>query len=95
MLVKLLRDNGVDPGDRYNDCGCMIFDLERQDVVCGGSGCGCSAAVLSTYVLELMNQRKLNKVLFVATGALLSPTWIQQGDSIPSIAHAVSLENTP
>ena len=95
ILARLLRDNGVDPGDRYDDCGCMIFDLERQDVVCGGSGCGCSAAVLSAYVLELMNQGKINKVLFVATGALMSPAWIQQGDSIPCIAHAVSLENTP
>lgn len=95
MLARLLRDNNLDPGDRYDDCGCMIFDLERQDVVCGGSGCGCSAAVLSAYVLELMNQKKINRVLFVATGALLSPTWIQQGESIPCIAHAVSLENTP
>ena len=93
ILIRLLKDNGIELGDRYNDCGCMIFDLESQDVVCGGSGCGCSAAVLSSYVLELMNQRKINKVLFVATGALLSPTWIQQGDSIPCIAHAVSLEN--
>jgi len=95
MLKRLLRENGVDPGDRYDDCGCMIFDLERQDVVCGGSGCGCSAVVLSAYILELMNQKKINKVLFAATGALMSPTWIQQGESIPCIAHAVSIENTP
>lgn len=95
MLTRLLRDHGVEPGDRYDDCGCMIFDLERQDVVCGGSGCGCSAVVLSSYVLEMMNQGKLNKVLFIATGALHSPTWVQQGESIPCIAHAVSLENMP
>lgn len=95
ILTRLLKDNGVDPEGRYEDCGCMIFDLERQDVVCGGSGCGCSATVLSAYILELMNQKKLNRVLFVATGALHSPTWIQQGESVPCIAHAVSLENIP
>jgi len=93
MLIRLLKGNGIDVKDRYNDCGCMVFDLEKQDVVCGGSGCGCSAVVLSSYILEMMNQGKLNKVLFVATGALHSPTWVQQGESIPCIAHAVSLEN--
>ncbi len=93
MCIRLLKDIGIDLGDRYNDCGCMIYDLEKQDVVCGGSGCGCSAAVLSTYVLELLNQKKINKVLFVATGALLNTTRTQQGESIPSVAHGVSIEN--
>lgn len=93
MCIRLLKDIGIDLGDRYHDCGCMIYDLEKQDVVCGGSGCGCSAAVLSTYVLELLNQKKINKVLFVATGALLNTTRTQQGESIPSVAHAVSIEN--
>ena len=95
MLIKLLRDSGIDPGERYNDCGCIIFDTENQKVDCGGSGCGCGAAVVSTYVLELMNHKRINKVLFIATGALMNPTWIQQGDSIPSIAHAVCIENPP
>lgn len=93
MCIRLLKDQGIDPKDRYDDCGCIIYDLEHQDVVCGGSGCGCSAAVMSTYVLELMKQKKINKVLFVATGALLNPTWTQQGESIPGIAHGLSIEN--
>ena len=95
MLIRLLKDQDIDPGERYNDCGCMIFDIESQQVDCGGSGCGCSAAVVSTYLLELMNHRKINKVLFIATGALLNPTRMQQGESIPCIAHAVSIENRP
>lgn len=93
MCTRLLKDNDLDFGERYNDCGCLIFDLETQGVDCGGSGCGCSAAVVSAYVLDLMKQKKVNRLLFVATGALHNPTWIQQGESIPGVAHAVCIEN--
>jgi stage V sporulation protein AD len=93
MMERLLGDKGIEAGERYNDCGIMIFDVNNQEVDCGGSGCGCSAAVVSTYVLELLDKRQVNKVLFVATGALMNPTRLQQGDDIPCIAHAVAIEN--
>jgi len=92
MLRELLKRNNIDLKDKHNDCGTMIFDLNRQDVVCGGSGCGCSASVLSAYILEQFSQGLLNRILFVATGALLSPTRMQQGETIPGIAHAVCIE---
>ncbi len=95
LLKELALKENVDLMDRHSDCGVLIFDLETQDVNCGGSGCGCSAAVLSTFVLEKIRQGQLRHVLFVATGALLSPTRIQQGESIPSIAHAVAIEAVP
>ena len=90
LLVKL----GCRISDRFNDCGNMIFDRERQDVHAGGSGCGCSASVLTSYLYNEMTNGNLNRILFVATGALMSPTSIQQGESIPSIAHAVTIQKT-
>jgi stage V sporulation protein AD len=76
----------------HNDCGLMIYDLKEQDVNSGGSGCGCSASVLCSHILKNMRKGKLKKVLFVATGALMSPTSSKQGQPIPGIAHAVLLE---
>lgn len=72
----------------------MIFDMESQDVHAGGSGCGCSAITLAGYLLEQLKTKAINNLLFVATGALLSPTSALQGESIPSIAHAVAISNT-
>lgn len=92
MLVELLKRNGIDTKDKHHDCGTMIFDLNRQDVVCGGSGCACSATVLSSYIMERFRNNQLKRILFVATGALLSPTRIKQGETIPSIAHGVCIE---
>ena len=69
----------------------MLFDLKKQDVHAGGSGCGCSASVLCGYVLNEIQQGKLKNVLFAATGALMSPTVVQQGESIPGISHAVHI----
>ncbi len=77
----------------HNDCGLMIFDLKKQDVNSGGSGCGCSASVLCSHILKRMRKGDLHKVLFVATGALMSPTSTKQGQPIPGIAHAVLLEH--
>ena len=71
----------------------MIFDREKQDVHAGGSGCGCSASVLCSVLLTQLQQGKLKDILFIATGALMSPTSMQQGESIPSIAHLVHLGN--
>lgn len=92
MLRELTSINGIDLKDKHNDCGMMIFDPEKQGVVCGGSGCGCGAAVLSSYILEQMKQGILKRILFIATGALLSPTRTQQGETIPSVAHALCIE---
>lgn len=93
ILIDLMKSDGFNLEENYDDCGCLIFDTETQDTHAGGSGCGCSAVTLAGYVLKLMAQKKLKRVLFVATGALLSPTSTQQGESIPSIAHAVSISN--
>lgn len=78
----------------HNDCGLLIFDLKEQDVNSGGSGCGCSASVVCAHILKEMKRGKLNKVLFVATGALMSSTSAKQGQPIPGIAHGVLLEKS-
>lgn len=91
ILHKLLEKKGYHLGDKHNDCGLMLFDRQKQDVHAGGSGCGCSAAVLCSYILQRMTAHELHDVLFVATGALMSPTTSQQGESIPGIAHLVHL----
>ena len=91
-LMKLLcRKEGIELDQRYIDCGCEIFDVS-QDVHSGGSGCGCSAVSLNGWLLGRMLKGEIRKMLFLATGALMSPTMSQQGESIPGVAHAVSLE---
>jgi stage V sporulation protein AD len=95
IVIDFFEDEGIDLTKNYNDCGCMIYDIEGQDAHCGASGCGCCASVLNGYVLEQMKQKRWNRVLLVATGALMSPTLVTQGESIPSIAHAIVLENPP
>lgn len=77
----------------YKDCGLMIYDLDKQPVQAGGSGCGCSATVTYGHLLKELANGTLNRVLVVATGALLSPLSFQQGESIPCIAHAVAIES--
>lgn len=81
------------PVSNHKDCGELIFDPKTQDTFSGGSGCGCSAVVLSSYILREMNCGRWNRVLFVATGALMSPVSVKQGDPILGIAHGVVLEN--
>jgi len=92
VLLELMqeRDLPLDPG-RYIDCGLEIFS-EDQDTHCGGSGCGCSAVVLNGHIFRRFREGNLHRVLFMATGALLSPTTSQQGESIPGVAHAIALE---
>jgi stage V sporulation protein AD len=91
ILLDLFRKDGVNLGGVYDDCGTMIFDLQKQDVHAGGSGCGCSASVLATYIVPAISSGQLNDVLYIATGALMSPASLQQGLSIPGIAHLVRL----
>ena len=91
LLYELATREGVDLRSRHTDCGLLIYDRDRQDVHAGGSGCGCCASVLCSYILPSLREGRVKRVLFAATGALLSPTSTQQGESIPSIAHAVYL----
>ena len=92
IAVELFEKEGIDIGSKYNDCGAMIFDNEAQDTHAGGSGCGCAASILCGHILPEMRKGNLHHVLFAATGALMSPTATFQGESIPSISHALSLE---
>jgi stage V sporulation protein AD len=93
LLLELLKREGRDLGERHNDCGLMIYDREAQKMNAGASGCGCSATVLCSYVLGEIAAGRLNNVLFIATGALMSPTSVQQGQSILSVAHLVHLSS--
>ena len=93
VVTDLFARDGVDMTKNYKDCGLLLYDLERQDMHMGGSGCGCSAAVLNGYLLRGMREGKWNRIIFAPTGALLSPTSTMQGESIPGVCHAVILEN--
>lgn len=92
LLAELTRKEGYDIEHILRDCGVEIFDQEAQDTHAGGSGCGCSAVVFSGYLYKELKKGKWNKILFVATGAMLSPGSSQQGETIPGIAHAVAIE---
>ena len=92
ILSELSLKEGYNIKSNYNDCGVMIFDKGRQDTHSGGSGCACCATVFSGYLFEQLKARKLKKILLIATGALTNATTCQQGESIPSIAHAISIE---
>ncbi len=92
IAEEMLRKKGCNIERQYTDCGIKIFDNKKQDTHAGGSGCGCSASVLAGFLYEELKKGSLNKILFVATGALMSPTTTNQGESIPGIAHAVTIE---
>lgn len=92
ILNDLCKKNGYDISTRYNDCGVLMFNQKKQDTHSGGSGCACIATVFSGYLFKLMKEQKIKKLLLVATGALMNSTTSQQGESIPGIAHAVSIE---
>ncbi len=92
ILIDLASSKGYNIRANYNDCGVLIFDKEKQDTHSGGSGCGCIATVFSGYIYKMLQEKKYKKVLMIATGALMNSTSTQQGESIPGIAHAVSIE---
>lgn len=92
IVIDYFNSLGIDLTKNYNDCGCILFDLENQPVFAGGSGPACSALVTFSYIIKQMKEGKLKKVLYVPTGAIFSPTMFYQRDTIPSIAHAISLE---
>ena len=90
MLAELLERDGISLGKKHMDCGKLIYD-KKQEVEAGGSGCGCAASVLCSYVANRIRRENWRNVLFIATGALMSPTSNQQGESIPGIAHLIRL----
>ena len=92
LLCELMAEAGYPIADRHKDCGLMIYDRERQDVHAGGSGCGCSAGVLCGHLLRQMESGNIADLLIMSTGALMSPTLNQQGESIPGVAHLVHLQ---
>lgn len=92
ILREFMRTAGYELGENYTDCGILIFDREAQDTHSGGSGCGCSASVISAYVLPEMAKGNIKNAIFVASGAMMSPDMIKQGQSIPSIGHLLVFE---
>ncbi len=92
ILRDMTAQNGYTLGKNYNDCGLMIYDNDSQDTHSGGSGCGCSGAVLTGYVLPKLKSGELKNVLFMSTGALMSPTASMQGESIPGVSHLMHLK---
>ena len=92
LVVELLKKEGYDMDSRYTDCGIEIFDAEKQDTHAGGSGCACSAVTFCAYFYPKLVSGEIGRMLFIPTGALMSPTSSQQGQPIPGIAHGVVIE---
>ena len=91
ILSELLKEKGIDIADKLYDCGMLIYEGETK--CSGGSGCGCSAVVLASYILPKVVSGEWKRILFVPTGALLSKVSFNEGDSIPGIAHGVVIEH--
>lgn len=92
IIIDLAAKEGFDLEKNYQDCGMLLYDRNKQDVHAGGSGCGCSASVLAGHLLPKFKSGELKKLLFAATGALMSPTTSLQGENVLGICHAVSIE---
>ena len=90
ILTDLAKTKGYNIKSNYNDCGVLIFN---KDAHSGGSGCACIATTFSGFLFKQLKDRKINKILLIATGALMNATSSQQGESIPGIAHAIAIEN--
>lgn len=92
ILIDLLKRKGFDISKVHMDCGIEMFNSDEQDTHSGGSGCGCSATVLTSYIFKQLKKKAYKKILFIPTGALLSPISFNEGQSIPGIAHCVMIE---
>ncbi|MBP1927089.1 stage V sporulation protein AD [Sedimentibacter acidaminivorans] len=92
IVNRMFHDENMSIEKKYDDCGTIIFDIEKQDVHAGGSGCGCSAVVFGSFLYKKLLNKEIKKLLFTSTGALHSPTVSLQGDSIPGIAHCIGIE---
>ena len=93
LTIELVKKAGYDISKNYTDCGIEIFDKDSQDTHCGGSGCACSALVFTAKFYKMLKRGEIKRMLFMPTGALLSTTTSQQGESIPSIAHGIVIES--
>ena len=91
IVRTLMKNDGIDLSHVYNDCGLLLYGRASQDTHCGGSGCGCSASVICGHILKRFAKGELKDVLYLATGALMSPNSLKQGATIPGIAHLVHL----
>ena len=92
IAIDIAKSQGYNIKSNYNDCGVLIFDKNAQDTHSGGSGFACCGTVFSGYLFKQLKERKLKKILLIATGALMNSTSSQQGETIPGIAHAISIE---
>ena len=93
ILLDLVKNKGYSLQGRYLDCGMTIFDRETQDTHAGGSGCGCAAVTLASFILPKLEKGEWKRVLFVPTGALMSTVSYNEGASVPGIAHGIVLEH--
>lgn len=93
LLLTLLGEKGIDISRQHRDCGLMIYDAQTQDTHAGGSGCGCSAGLMCGWFMPKVKSGEIKRMLFAATGALMSTTALQQGESVPSISHLVELRH--
>lgn len=92
IAIDLALSKGYNIKNNYNDCGVLMFDKQTQDTHSGGSGCACLGTIFSGYFFKQLQDKKIKKILVIATGALMNSTSSQQGESIPGIAHALSIE---
>ena len=92
ILQEMAQTKGYNINANYDDCGVLMFDKQKQDTHSGGSGCACIATVFSGYFYKQLKEKKMKKILLIATGALMNSTSMQQGETIPGIAHAISIE---
>ena len=93
IALSFMKAGGFDIERVYNDCGLLLYGADSQDVHCGGSGCGCSASVMAGHIMKRFAKGELHDVLYLATGALMSPSALQQGNTIPGIAHLVHISS--
>jgi stage V sporulation protein AD len=91
IICDFMKNAGYDMSKSYNDCGLMLYNSETQDMHSGGSGCGCSASVMAGHIMKRFEKKSVHDILYVATGALMSPASLQQGRSIPGIAHLIRI----
>ncbi len=93
ILCDLMRADGYPISEQYTDCGMLIYHRKEQDVHGGGSGCGCSAVVLAAHLLPRLESGELSRMLFLSTGAMMSPDSIKQGQNIPAVAHLLEIRS--
>ena len=91
LLCEMMMGEGYDIRNRYSDCGMMIYSRSAQDKHAGGSGCGCASVVTASYLLPKLERGDLRNILLIATGAMMSPASVQQGEAIPAVAHLINL----